>query len=187
MRILASRYGRLVVLALALVAATLVHGRANATVGAYVTMPTLVRLSEVIVTGTVLGQQSSYDAARRHVYTRTVVHVSHYYKGEGPSEIVVETVGGRVGHMEAVSIGMPTFTAGEDVMLFLHPGPGYFWPAAMSQGVFHLQSTHAGPTATRDLRGMAFVGPGADAASHETSVRVEDLEALVTQLVGAAR
>jgi hypothetical protein len=177
---------RSLLLALALVVVAALHGRAVATVGSYVRMSTLVSMSEVIVRGTVVGGEAAWDAGRHRIYTRTAVRVSHWFKGSGSSEIVVQTVGGRVGAVVAGISGMPTFAPGEDVILFLHPGTDYFYAAALSQGVFHVRSSTSGATASRDLSGITFVGEGADAASRETTVRVEDLEAQIAALVGGA-
>jgi hypothetical protein len=186
MKSIGSRSARSLSFALALVAFAAIHGRAAATVGSYVRMAQLVHMSEVIVRGTVLGGEAAWDEGHHRIYTRTAVRVSHWFKGSGASEIVVRTVGGHVGDVVAGISGMPTFTPGEDVILFLHPGSDYFYAAALSQGVFHVRSTASGATASRDLSGITFVGEGADAASSETSVRVDDLEAQIASLVAGA-
>ena len=173
-------------IALGLVALVLV-GRASATVGAYLPLPRLVGYSEVIVSGTVLAQRSVDDAERHHRYTHTTVHVAHYFKGDGPTELIVETLGGP--SPRHASTATPTFAIGEDVMLFLHPDDahGCFHPAGRVQGVFRVRSTSDGPIAFRDLSGMAFAGPSAELAGTETSIRLTDLQTLVTRLVGGAR
>jgi len=177
----------LLLLALAIVA--LAGGRAHATVGAYLPLPSLVRFSEVIVAGTVLAQESFDDETRHHLYTHTRVHVAHYFKGEGPSEVIVETLGSADEGARERSIATPTFALGQDVMLFLHPDLAHacFHPAGRVQGVFFVRSTRSGPIAFRDLSGMSFAGPGAEAASHESSIHVDELEAQVTRLVGGMR
>jgi hypothetical protein len=158
---------------------------ASATVGAYLTMPGLVGLSEVIVTGTVVSQETVWSADHRLIYTRSTVQVAHRFKGSTAATIVVETVGGRIGHAVMHAEGTPTFTVGEEVMLFLHVTGEVYFPTALSQGVYHFHSSPSGATATRDLSGMTLVtSAGVVAPSGESAVRVADLEAAVARLVG---
>jgi len=173
-------------LALAITLSIAAPWSASATVGSYLTMPALVRLSEVIVTGTVVSQASAWSPDHRLIYTRTTVQVTHTYKGDVPSTIVIGTVGGRVGHRVMSAAGTPTFTVGEEAMLFLHVAGDVYFPTALSQGVFHFQSASAGATAARDLSGMTLMASdGTVVASPEPTLHVTDLESTVVRLTGA--
>lgn len=117
---------------------------AGATVYAPFDEATLTALSTAIVTGTV----TSDAAVVRHgrIVTETTVAVEQILKGAvtGPS-ITVTTPGGRVGDETLVVHGMPRFTVGDWVLLYVQRGRrGQLRPTGFALGAYRLETAPDG-------------------------------------------
>ncbi|MBI1742189.1 DUF11 domain-containing protein [Candidatus Acetothermia bacterium] len=75
--------------------------------------------ADLIVDGTVLKTESKWNDAHTIIVTYTTIGVAGYIKGSGAGTVVVQTPGGIVGNVGIAWFGMPTFTQGEQVKLYL--------------------------------------------------------------------
>jgi hypothetical protein len=85
--------------------------------------PELTQQADAIVRGKVRNLKSEWDPERRFIWTLVTISVSHSIKGNSPEkqDIVVKIPGGEVGDIGQKTEDAPTFTAGEEVLLFLQP------------------------------------------------------------------
>jgi hypothetical protein len=87
----------------------------------------LVIGSRAIVRGTVLNSFSGYDEQRRAIFTYTTLSLSLVLKGgtflNSTGEIVIKEPGGIAGNMGSDIFGIPQFTSGEQVLLYLDTWP----------------------------------------------------------------
>ena len=87
----------------------------------------LVIGSRAIVRGKVLHTFSGYDLQRQAIFTYTTLRLSRVLKGEDllnpTGEIVIKEPGGITGNLGSDIFGVPKFTAGEDVLLYLDTWP----------------------------------------------------------------
>src|SRR5688572_21760652 len=92
-----------------------------------VTVPSDERMvveARAIVIGEVLAVSSSYDEQRDAIFTYTTLRVDEVLKGRVRSrEIVIKEPGGEVGGRGSVIFGVPEFTVGEHVLLYLTSWP----------------------------------------------------------------
>ncbi len=95
-----------------------------ATTGGFLSIPELTRRADVVVIGTVAGSRSHWDRARSGIVTEITVRPAEALKGSaGPGPLTFHHPGGRVGDLVAAVEGVPAFTPGEEVLLFLVRGP----------------------------------------------------------------
>ncbi len=153
---------------LALFAIAVAAAAARATVYAPMDDATLTDASADIVTGTVTA-----SAARKiddRIVTETTVIVDRTYKGDAGMTVVVTTPGGTVGDEGVVIYGAPTFDVGDEVLLYLQPGPhGDVRTTGLALGAYRLAvsadgtlvATHAVPM--RETRALGDVAATAQA------------------------
>ncbi len=93
----------------------------HATSVAKLTDPDLVRLSSVVAEGRVLEVRSGWTPDRTRIFTTVTIQITNQIKGARPQNgrLVVNMLGGRVGDVVMEIIGQPTFTTGENVIVFL--------------------------------------------------------------------
>ena len=76
--------------------------------------------SDIIITGKVAKQKSSWNSNKTRIYTEATVQVDQYLKGNDRSNTVVVTYpGGEVGGVGELYTHMPKFSNDEDVLIFL--------------------------------------------------------------------
>lgn len=125
--------------------------------------------AEFIVTGKVTKVEATRipDAG---IVTFIEVEVAESLKGDAPETLVFVEPGGEP---EGSAIGMkvsgtPTYTEGEEVLVFLHEGrghDGFLRTVALVQGKFRLERTNDGRVfAVRDIAGIQFMRINADGA-----------------------
>lgn len=125
---------------------------AAATVVRSVSLPALVQSSRRIVVMTALGSHSHYEelGRRRRIVTDTRVRIEERVaKADGmDSELLVRTLGGKLGDIGELVHGQAQLVHGEACLAFLLQGPdGLHYVNAMSQGHYPL-----GGSSTRRLR-----------------------------------
>jgi hypothetical protein len=79
----------------------------------------LVRDSDAVVQGRVLGIESFWDEQGRIIVTEARVQVEEAILGEPESIVLVRTPGGTVGDFTVEAHGFPRLEAGSEVILFL--------------------------------------------------------------------
>ncbi len=76
--------------------------------------------AELIVTGKVTDQRSSWNEDQTRIFTRVTVRVDEFLKGNnGSYSVVVTHPGGEVGEVGELYTHIPTFKNDEEVLLFL--------------------------------------------------------------------
>jgi hypothetical protein len=81
---------------------------------------TLIVGARAIITAKVLKSASRLDSSSGEVYTYTTLKVRKILKGDLPyQEVVIKEEGGATPDLQTTVPGSPTFTAGEEVLLYL--------------------------------------------------------------------
>jgi hypothetical protein len=99
----------------------------------------MVAGSQTVVHGRVLDVRSQMVGDRRTIESVVTVSVDEVIKGEPGATIVMRAPGGQVGRYRRFMVGAPTFTPGEEVVLFLTGRPPAIpRPFGLSQGVYRV-------------------------------------------------
>lgn len=113
----------------------------------------------------VLGQVVWSEPVRRAngmIRTRYRIQVDQDLRGSGDSEIVVETLGGRIGRLGLRVEGAASFALHQKVVVFVqNDGGTVFRPVGMAQGVMHVEHQNGRDMVVPSRRGMLLVRPGA--------------------------
>lgn len=140
----------------------------------YLETEDLVKRSEAIIRGKVRDIESRYNEERTKIFTYTIVEVSETIKGNVPPVITIETYGGRVGDINMKVPGMPEFTKGEEVLLFLKKSENLWHITGMIQGKFRIERDEEGKEfLVNDFRGISFKKVKADKKLED--MRIEDV------------
>jgi hypothetical protein len=134
-------------------------------------LPELVTSSEVIVHGEVVGVGARWNEDHSLILTDVRVHVLDVVKGGSPREIVLTQPGGTIGKLRVEVPGARAFRTGEEVVVFLTPGPrGDLFVTGLSQGRFEVvrdaatgRKTVRGPIFDRAASGDPGLAPSASA------------------------
>lgn len=141
----------------------LASGAGEATVIRLFSERDLVRSADVVVTGTVVSQQSRWASPGRHIYTFSHVRVAAVVVSKGvalrPEErIMVQQIGGVVGDTHLKVPGVSLLRQGEQVLLFLRKNPGSYEGyhlVGMAQGHYSIATQ---PDGRRYISRVAPVG-----------------------------
>src|SRR5262245_36638444 len=106
----------------AVVALLALPAPALATSGSPQTLGALTKASTEIVRGTVVARESRWNDDKTLIVTDVVLETTENFKGEAASRFTLEVVGGRVGDLVLDVVGGPSFTIGEDVVVFAARG-----------------------------------------------------------------
>lgn len=80
----------------------------------------LTKRADVILTGKVIQKESSWNASKTRIYTKTTVQVEEYLKGTNKdNNIEITYPGGEVGDVGEFYTHMPNFEYNEEVLVFL--------------------------------------------------------------------
>ena len=99
----------------------------------------LVSQADYVVRGVVKSTTSEWrsDSSGKHIISKVTIQVTEIIKGQPPSPLVLQTLGGTIGKTRMVVEGSPTFLVGEDNVLFIHGNGTQFIPVvALSYGQF---------------------------------------------------
>jgi hypothetical protein len=99
----------------------LVVGSALAQAATFVAMTDeeLIQQSDAVVQGQVIRLESKWDPQGRIIVTEATIQVSETIAGVAPSQIVVQTPGGKVNDYRVEALGFPSLNNGEEVILFI--------------------------------------------------------------------
>lgn len=155
---------------------------------------TLVRLSleqlsqasTDIVRGHVVSQESQWNPEHTQIVTLTTVAVDQAMKGHPPATMVIEQLGGTVGHIRSRVAGTVNFLPQGDYLLFLEPAAANssrYLPVGMMQGAYKIYRD----AATREERvtqppGGFFYDARGSAGGAKTSDETIPLAQFRTQL-----
>ena len=102
----------------------------------------LVHDAQAIAQGQVVALDAGWTSDHRAIETLVTLRVDAYLKGQlGPvgSTLQFRVPGGRLGRFDSVMIGAPTFSIGQNVVVFLGArGPSVPYLLGLGQGVFRL-------------------------------------------------
>ena len=139
---------------------------------------TLLRYDLVALTGhaerVFVGTCKSVDTELVHglIYTRALFTVKETIKGDAVDQIVLHLPGGQYQGTRSHISGMPVFSPGEDLVLFLTEKDelGHAWPVGLAQGKFRIEQTGAVAKARvfQALDGLTFYTPTTGAAKKTT-------------------
>ena len=145
----------------------------------------MVSRSELIVSGQVTRTWAAWDSRHQFIWTHSEVVVGDVTKGGRMEKVVVSEPGGVVDGVAMRIAGTPTYSPGEQVMLFLERMPnGLLRSAGWGQGKLlvtgqgRLQLTHTGAEIVR----LGNANPGTGLESLQGSAATE-LRKRVTHLV----
>jgi hypothetical protein len=143
-----TNWGRIGILAaLAVLAPALAH----ATVEVPVEFGEMVRGSQLVVYGRVVDVRGQQTGDRRSIETIVTVAVAQALKGQPGETVTLRLPGGEVGRYRRIIVGVPRFTSGDDVILFLRgAAPALPTVFGLSQGVYRV---------VRGVDGRAVVAP----------------------------
>jgi len=111
----------------------------------------MVSASQTIVQGRIVDVRSYETAGRRTIESLVTVQVVSALKGQPGTTAFFKLPGGQVGRYRRVMVGVPQFTPGDEVVLFLKgSAPAVPMPFGLTQGVYRV---------SRDVSGRALVMP----------------------------
>jgi hypothetical protein len=99
----------------------------------------LVSQADYVVRGVVKSTISEWrsDSSGKHIISKVTIQVTEIIKGQPPSPLVLQTLGGTIGRTRMVVEGAPSFLVGDDNVLFIHGNGTQFIPVvALSYGQF---------------------------------------------------
>jgi hypothetical protein len=131
-------------------------GTGTATTVVKMDLATLVKRAESIVQGRVEQVYVEWDATRSLAFTYASVRVDDPMKGERRRTVLIRQLGGKVGALNLFIAGMPKFTPGDDVILFLKDQQdGTFQVLGLNQGKYEIVND----LAVSNISGLELVDP----------------------------
>jgi hypothetical protein len=112
----------------------------------------LIGFSDVILTGRIVDITSGWDTSVGSIYTYVHVDVFEVLKGAiGTRRVIVKQLGGEAGEIGLAIADQPSFTTGEEVLLFLEARPrdGSLATVALWQGKWTMETDGAARVAVR--------------------------------------
>ena len=156
-----NRFSHFIVVAFAALALVLASAASATTVQKF-TLQELTKRASSIVVGKVDDAVSSWDAAKKEIYTYYTITVSQPVKGARNGEtITIRQLGGTVGSIASIVPGMPSFKRDEEVVLFLtqKDAAGYPWVLGLQQGKYSVVEQDGLKMVRNDLAGTELLSP----------------------------
>src|SRR5207249_4360654 len=124
------------------VTALLVAGTAFATTVVRMDLPELVKQSDTIVQGRVDHVDVKWE--ENLAFTYVYIKVEDPMKGDRRSTVIIRQMGGKIGALNVDVAGMPKFSKGEEVLVFLHTRQdGTFQIVGLNQGKYEISDDFA--------------------------------------------
>jgi hypothetical protein len=161
---------------------------AGATVVAPAELSELAAEARAIVHGRVLVTSAEWTADRRAIETFVTLAVETTVKGSAAREVVFRVPGGQVGPYRSLMPGAPTFTEGDEIVVFLGAqGPAIPHVLGFNQGVYRVSVDAV--RGRRVVSGAAMAsGPGAERLVRGAAERQpQALEAFLERVRGLVR
>ena len=143
-----------------LLLATLFSVPATATTVLKLSLEKMALSSDLIVHGSVTRVEVvAVNGNERHLRTDVTIAVRDMIKGDrGTKELTLKLIGGKRGKWAMQIPGMPSFTQGEEVVLFLEKTDVSYALTGLGQGKFSVQTKDGKKMVRRNLSGMHFMG-----------------------------
>lgn len=117
----------------------------------------LAHQADAIFIATVEQVEAAYDSANAAVTTNIRLRTQQVWKGEVPSVLHLQELGGNTKQVTARFFGVPEYQVGEQVLVFATQRGGRWATTSMAMGKYTLAKSNTGVLAVRDL------GPGTTA------------------------
>ena len=172
---------------IAFLSAVAIHGSADATTLARMSLEKMARSAPLIVRARCLGNSARWDAGE--IWTFTNFNVEEIWRGSAPPEITVRLLGGRLVNLTSTVSGVPRFLPGEEVVLFLEPtARGDFSVTSWAQGILRIRREPgtSAENATQDSASVATFDP-ATRRFEAQGIRNFPLDALRSRIDAAWR
>jgi len=145
----------------AVVALLALSAPALATSSSPTTLGAMTKASTDIVRGTVVARESRWNDDRTLIVTDVVLEATEKLKGGAASRVTLEVVGGRVGDLVLDVVGGPSFTIGEDVVVFATRGAnGRLRLPGLAQAKFTVETDADGKVWIRNQTSIDRLLPG---------------------------
>ena len=173
---------------LALAAASLVarYSPARATTLKQMSVADLSRAAHTIVRAHCAANFTRWDAGE--IWTFTTFDVEETWKGSVPAQITVRMLGGTAGSLTSTVSGVPRFSSGEELILFLERTPAQdFSIVSWMQGTFRIAHNRATAEeiVTQDTAAFPVFGP-ASQRFETTGIRKMPLSTFHSLVIGLA-
>lgn len=100
----------------------------------------VVNGSQIIVYGRVSEVRPEWTDGRRRIESVVTVEPAAFLRGTPTAIVTFRVPGGQIGRLKSVTVGVPEFRAGEEVVLFLRAqGPSVPQVFGMHQGVYRVK------------------------------------------------
>ncbi len=95
-----------------------------------------------IVRGTVVSQESAWNGDRTFISTTVTIEIADIYKGglNTTTEVTVSTPGGTVGDTNIWVEHAPTFSTGQEVIVFLDQSDGTYRVTSWEMGKYSVEN-----------------------------------------------
>jgi hypothetical protein len=148
----------------------------------------LVGRSQHVVVGEPLDAESVWEqiGQRKHIVTYTRVRALELLAGEAPKqdELLVRTLGGRVGDLGELVHGEAMLTLGARGVVFVMPARGALAVTAMAQGHYPLARDAAGAERLRrSPEAVELLGEDGSAVKRLSGLQLPEARALMRQAV----
>jgi hypothetical protein len=128
-----------------------------------------------IIVGRIVSQESSWDASRQRILTRSKIAVEKTLKGSPAQEVTIITPGGTVGDIAQDYVGVPRFHTGDENVVFVREtraGPTVLF---FEQGAYRVE---------KNSGGERMVTPLVVAPTAETPRSLREFESKVRDSIG---
>jgi hypothetical protein len=150
-------------------------------------LPDLSRAAHTIVRARCVANSTRWDTGE--IWTFTTFDVEEIWKGSAPAQIIVRLLGGKSGNLTSTVSGVPRFSPGEELVLFLERTPAQdFSIVSWVQGTFRIgrDRTTDEEIVTQDTAAFAVFDP-ASQRFETTGVRKMPVGAFHSLVVASAR
>jgi hypothetical protein len=144
-------------LAAAVLSIGLFVSSASATVMKYAGLERLIEISESIVHGEVIDQNTYFDKDQKRVVTDTTFAVKRTFWGSPGEKVTIQQWGGTFEGKTHSIPGDARFEAGEEVVVFLHSGDNVVALSALGQAKFSVEKINGKKLVTRDLSDIGLL------------------------------
>lgn len=134
---------------------------ARASVVEQLPLAELTHRADRVVVGQVLETQTAWSDDHRHVFRRVSVRVDQTLKGGASEGLVLLLRGGTLDGISETVVGVPSFEAGERVLLFVRQQGEVCRLVGLGQGAFAIDTDG---TAAQKLDGLSLASAGTDGA-----------------------
>jgi hypothetical protein len=96
----------------------------------------LVKKAHTIVVGRVSNSRTYWSVDKKLILTNYTIQVDESIKGQASGTVEVTTIGGKIGDLELMVSGMPSFVAGENAVVLIETSGAHQIVVGLGQGKF---------------------------------------------------